>query len=319
MIPPVADMPSAKDRKRLQGCSAESLYYGLGTTPNAKDARLCAFIELDEDPGALPFGGAAMLMTIYGNGSGVARNPSMAKHFACMLDNLSPSDLDELAKHIDESTRTGKRIVDICDLREWWGGFIGYVCGAHQEAFEFARLENEERSIVSRWPTPRREAFGLLKKAADIYEQRRKLAEILEPDGERIGTQQYYEKTFRSEFVVMLKAVESPDGLAAKDLKALDRELNVIYRALMKALELVHADNPDTKMQSSSSLREAELAWLQYVDAWEHFRSETYPDLPSDRLRAQLTEQRIVALNAFRKRGNELFGAFERIDLPSDQ
>ena len=94
LTPPASDRPDAATAAALgKSCNAEALYYGIGMPADPVKARQCALIE--EDAGkASPydagrFGGTAMLMTIYANGVGAARDLDLATALACRVDGAA--------------------------------------------------------------------------------------------------------------------------------------------------------------------------------------------------------------------------------------
>lgn len=295
--PPAADMPTVNDRNRLRNCASIDLYYGLANKQaDARDARLCAYIELAQGEQSLPTQGAGMLMTIYANGSGVPRNAQLAKHFACLIE-WQRDGIERLLLNIDEHAHTGKP-VGVCDVAPFWPA--DDICSGYEEAIETQRIAGEQHAIASRWSASRRDAFALLAKAADVYAHRRESAEIFKND--RPARMDSIRNQFRRELLDAIKALDAPAGLPTRDLAALDRDLNAAYRTLTKAVERAHAENSDVyDPLTPASLRAAELAWLRYGDSWQRFRAAEYPQTSPERLRALLTEQRLAALRAVRE------------------
>ena len=94
LTPPAADRPDAATAVALTpSCNAEALYYGIGIPADPVRARECAFIEQDAGKAspydAGRFGGTAMLMTIYANGVGAARDLDLATALACQVDGAA--------------------------------------------------------------------------------------------------------------------------------------------------------------------------------------------------------------------------------------
>jgi len=292
--PPRAELPGAADRTRLKGCESVLLYYGTEVfPPNPGDARLCAYIELQADDDGPSVPPASILMALYANGDGVARNPDMARHFACMLGG-NAGDSERIAQRLDESTRAGKR-VDPCDATGAWP--TADICFGYQYGGDLARAGRDIAAIAARWPATQQKVFVPLKAAADAYERNRGHAEI--NNGDPSDTQLYFEVGFRQEFRDALKAVEGSAPLGEGDAAALDRDLNAAYRKVMKKVEQVRADNGMVFANLTvASLRDVERSWLAYVDAWEHFRMMAYPHVPAERLRSMLVRQRTAALAA---------------------
>lgn len=295
--PPPGDLPSDGDRERLHNCSALDLYYGLGDeAPDPRAARLCAYIEQQTGGGSqMPTDSDGVLMAIYANGDGVARNEALAKHFACEID-WQPEDQQRLLDNIDGSADSNHR-VGVCDVQPFWP--VNDICDAFEQSVRAKNFEREENAILSRWPAPRRDMYTALRKAARTYYWKRKPSEVFRQH--HTSNISWVENNLWAEFAEVLKVMDSPQGLPARDLASADRELNAAYRKAMKAVEAACADQPDVFAPlSPASLRQGERAWLAYADAWERFRAQAYPDVPAKRLRALLTTQRTAALKQLR-------------------
>jgi len=288
--PPKNDMPAPADRDRLRGCNSEALYYGLGMPADPKDARLCAFVEIEHGAVELPLEGSGMLMMIYANGAQVQRNLSLAKSYACTL-GWDSRDLETLMRRM-EAVRKSGGVLDACDVAP--AGTILDICSAHREAVRLARIDDEEQQIVSHWPATRRDAFARLKKAETAYESARSTTETTLRDSPALQTSRRGD--FRREFTASLKAMDAPVD-PSLDLGQLDRELNAKYRAILKILVDAQAESPDRYGSlTPDGLRSAERAWLHYADAWEEFRATAALPLSTAELRRMLTMQRVVAL-----------------------
>ena len=81
---PAADRPTPAEEKALAKCVSADLYFGFGQPADPAKARKCAYAEMDRNAKA-PIGGKAMLMMIYANGKGAARNFDAAIKLACSL------------------------------------------------------------------------------------------------------------------------------------------------------------------------------------------------------------------------------------------
>jgi len=286
---PARDLPSQADRARLHGCNAMAFYYGLDTPVNFKDARLCAFIEIEEDRAGFPMQGAGMLMVIYFNGDGVAKNRALAKQFACQLRGYENA--DRLLDALDAAATAGKRF-DACDAADDVNSFN--VCDILSEDKRRHAAKDEERKLIAGWDAARHDAFPALKKAEQAYTKARTVVDIVNP---RSYSDFQYEANFENEFVAVLKAFDGGNDLPSADLAERDRELNAVYRRMVKVLspDDVSATSPEDALPRVR-LREAERRWLDYVSACEAFRVATQSRLSADALRRLLVVQRTQAL-----------------------
>src|SRR3954465_8607162 len=87
---PAADRPTPVEEKALASCVSQDIYFGFGQPADPAKARKCAYAEMDRNAKA-PIGGKAILMMVYANGNGAARNFDAAIKLACSLGG-SPGD-----------------------------------------------------------------------------------------------------------------------------------------------------------------------------------------------------------------------------------
>ncbi|HEX3092390.1 MAG TPA: hypothetical protein VHW72_07200, partial [Candidatus Angelobacter sp.] len=101
---PVADKPAPAEEKALASCVSLDAYFGLGQPADPVKARKCAYAEIDRGAKAPLLGGKAILMMVYANGNGAARNYDAAIKLACELGGAPGDDagrvyqLDRLKK-----------------------------------------------------------------------------------------------------------------------------------------------------------------------------------------------------------------------------
>ena len=277
---PGADQPDAKARARLEGCDSESLYYGAGR--DDVDARLCAYLE--RDTGGLVFGGSAMLMMLYANGRGVARDYALARRFACEVE-AAPAELDGRLEHIAQmEAEASPAELDLCD--DITSGYMMGFC-AEREASARAR-EHEQlwARLQSSWGEADRAAWQVLRRTADDFFQARVEGEVDVSGTARgafiVGEQRQLEEDLLAS-VQAFERGELPRGDAAAS-KAADAQLNASYRAARAAAK---PENPEDTYGSlgtvmPDAIRDVERAWLKYRDAWVVFGKQRYPSVPPD-------------------------------------
>lgn len=161
--PPAADLPTAAKRQALKGCNSKALYFGIGRPADPVKARQCAAIERESgkdlgDGGIHLLDGAGMLMTVYANGRGAARNFDVAIHLACQLDD-APAAMDFRIKHLADLRRKHWTGSDFTGCDDITSGVSGGVCAEFRA--EFARQARAARiaRLGRRWTTAQRALF----------------------------------------------------------------------------------------------------------------------------------------------------------------
>jgi len=291
--PPARDLPGEADRARLGKCDTTALYFGIERAPESRDARLCAMIELENgEPTGLPLHDAGLLVSIYANGKGVARNAALAKHYACLMTQGSV-DVDPLFDRIDRAV-AGRAEYDGC--ADTAGGLAADECALVQHLVELSRAHEARRRLVQ-WAVAQGD-FTTLRSAAAAYERVRVPVEVDRLD--HLTNQTWRRAVFVEQFNAVLSALKAGAADASgADLEQRDRELNAVYqRVLREAARRAQENSLTSEILQPGQLRAVERAWLVYADACEHFRAMTKSALPARALRRLLVSQRIEALRA---------------------
>ncbi|HEX9953760.1 MAG TPA: lysozyme inhibitor LprI family protein [Allosphingosinicella sp.] len=289
--PPVADAPDASTAAALKGCDSEALYYGIGVTADPVRARQCAFLEAagrtpDQSIDS-PFGGRAMLMTIYANGRGAVRDLDVATHLACGIEG-AVAEVHGRVLHLQEmkAAGTGAEEFHFCD--DVTSGLAGGWCAGHSARIAKAAREAELAGLIAAWPERSKLALLSLRAAQSVYSD-------ASADGEVDMS-----GTLRSAFWIERQEMLDRDMLATLrlltqgqvsgsrgDYAAADKALNAAYRA--RLAEVRAAQWGTVKPEG---VRAAQRAWLRYRDAFLAFAAVQYPQMSRDGLAAMLTRQR---------------------------
>lgn len=294
---PAADQPDAAARERLAGCDSESLYYADGARPNHADARLCAYLERDKGD-ELVFGGSAVLMMIYANGQGVARNIPLAKRFACAVQG-APAELDGRLAHLDEMAKAAAKpeVFDLCD--DITSGYMMGFCASR--GADKAKVDRDQRiaAVSKSWSSADRAAFAKLRAAADAY-----FDAVVEGEVDMSGTARGAmavgaREDLENKLLESLSAFERgelPKDDAAQ-LAAADKALNASYAVAMKAAKPIEGETfSNLGSVNPEGIRSAERAWIRYRDAWVVFGAHKYPGVTPDAWRSYFTKEREAAL-----------------------
>ena len=282
-------------------CDTRALYYGDDGHGHGSDdaaARQCAYrMRATGDRAA--FDGSALLMMLYANGRGVARNIPLAKRFACEFEG-APAEVAGRLAHLDAIAEgKDKAPFDVCD--DITSGMRGGICAARDA--DFARAARSERwtALQADWTPAQRSALAALHKAADAYfDSASRNEEDMSGTARGALAVDAYERLD----IALLRAVERfetgarPDEKAA-DFPAADKALNAAYR---RTLAVLNADKDDGAFGEHGTIRpegirETERLWLRYSDAWVAFAATRYPDTAADAWRAWLSRLRAKALS----------------------
>jgi hypothetical protein len=285
---PAADRPSDEEARTLGAeCDSEALYYGIGRAADPVAARQCAFIELRRDE--LVLGGSAMLMTLYANGTGVAKNLDLGIAIACELD-AAPAERVARVDHL-LAMKAGKDggVFDTCD--DITSGYMAGHCAAHRERVEVVARDRRLEAAVAKLPIAARPAFAKLRAAADAFFDARVDHEVDLSGTARAALVIEEHARLREAFASSVQAfMAGPPtwGFGAAEYAAADRELNEAYRNAMSS-ESLGTVTPD-------GIRKTQRAWLPYRDAWAEFGRVLHPKVPAVGWKAWITKERTEML-----------------------
>ena len=291
--PPASDRPDAAAARGLAGCDSEKLYYGIGMAPDPVRARRCAFVEAGTKDGDGPFSGRAMLMTIYANGRGAARDLDVATHLACGLDG-APFESDGRVNHLAAlkgRSRAGPDF-DYCD--DISSGLAMGYCAAHQSEIDGVRREAALGRLTAGWTPAERSAFASLRKAEDTWVDAHGSNEVDLSGTARAAMEIAAEDSLRDSFLETLRTLsagKAPHFSAAQSAAA-DAALNAAYAKARKAVAADGGPGAPTR----DGIREAQRAWLRYRDAFLAFAAVKFPGVSRDSLAAWLARDRTAML-----------------------
>jgi uncharacterized protein YecT (DUF1311 family) len=292
---PSGDEPTPAQAKALAKCTSSDLYYGIGQPADPARARLCAYVEIAGGgvPNQPVFWGPAILIMVYANGSGIARNFDLALRFECEFqgDQYRIQYLEELkAKDWKGSD------FDLCGAN----GAPPYVyCSNLSARMGEVVSHGQLDTILSKWSSTDKLAFSKLRTAAEAFFAAR--AEI-ETDASGIGHNRFAYENYSELLDDLVSALarfekgEMPHFTHADFIKA-DRELNQVYTEAMK--ERRDADQqapPEAHRATADGMRKTERLWLAYLVAWLQFARQKYPAVTEDSWRTWLTQQRVEQL-----------------------
>ena len=294
--PPVAHRPPARSGLRSEDCDSGALYYGIGRPANPVGARRCAFVEAaaERNAGDWPFGGRAMLMTIYANGAGVPRDLDLAIRYACELSS-APAESHGRVMHLEEMKgQAAPGEFHYCD--DVTSGLSGGQCAAFGQQRRDVERAAELRALTAGWSAAERAALARLAGAFSAFEEALVQGEVDVSGTLRAAFVVEAEDRLRDQHLDMLRRLargRAPRFGTAR-LRTEDARLNRGYRSLMAELR---ADTDRCcGAPTADGLRTSQRAWLRYRDAFIAFAAVKFPDYPRDSLAAWLTSNRLATM-----------------------
>ena len=270
------------------GCSAVKLYYGIGAPADHVRARQCALAASGDDQ---PFReDRGVLMMVYANGQGVARDFTLARKAACEAGG-APAEVAGRLEHLAEmEAGRSKEPIDVCD--EATSGYMGGWCASVANQLKEQKRGAGFANLTSPWSAREKQAFASLERRADAFFDLRSVEEVDLSGTARAAFAIEEEARQREDFRLAVAAFEKgalPRGSDA-EFARLDARLNAVYRQL-KALP-----EPRFGTIRFEGIQRTQRAWLAYRDAWIAFGKVKYPQVAPNAWRAWFTRKRIAML-----------------------
>lgn len=290
-FPPADRPPATFDAAAYK--SSYKYYYGLGVPVNYKLARFVAFREFQREEHEEPFEGAAILMMLYANGFGVARNVDLAIRLACANVVCSPAEFEHRKEHLETlRADTTMGVFDICDdiTSGYMEGFCQSLVSERREIDRAAELE----ATTGKWSAQEKAAFKSLGEVAETYFNTAADDEVDQSGTARAAmTLQAYDG-LKDNYIEKIHSADSCSFASCShaDYKAADDSLNTVYKALMRA------DDDLWGTVNKEGIRATEQAWIDYRDAWISFMKTKCPQTPTWTLKTLLTRDRTEDLKS---------------------
>jgi hypothetical protein len=266
---PATDVPDAATRAQLSGCDSEALYYGIGVEADPVRARQCALVEREAGDEA-PFGGTSILLLVYANGRGAARNLDLATRFACELGG-APAETESRLEHLRRMRADAAETMDVCD--DATSGLSAGYCASHEERIHEVERTRRNDAALARLPPERRALVDSARAAAEAFFDAREESEV-DLSGTARAAFQIDERASLEEALVgdleLLSRAAPPEVAAGATPESADTELNRRYRRALRADPL----GTITK----DGIRDTERAWLRYRDAWSALAQAVAPE-----------------------------------------
>ena len=283
---PAGDRPTAEEAKALANCNSEDLYYGFERQPDFVAARKCAYLEMDQGKN-LPFAGKAILMMVYANGNGAARNWDVALKLACEVPG-GPGDLAgrvyELARL--KTFKTARFNFSICDHSS--DRYMYGQCAILDYRFDHLDREKTLDAMAAKFTTQQKEAFQTLRQAAAAYFKVEAGKGIDLRATHEVQEVAFLERGFISSLDQLAggKLPKFSKGDAAKSEVAMQSALD----------QAVARKRPSSSNVTAAGLKETQQAWLRYREAWMHFGKAKYPAVSQASWQGLLDDERATLL-----------------------
>ena len=257
--------PTTADRKLFSAETEDCTpyVYGPGKALDYDKGRRCCLVK----------GCNRELALIFANGWGVSRDYDAAIYFLCQEEEIAPAEQWGMLGHIQEMRKQAHpKDLDYCEWvtsghgMTWCQGLAMDNLAPHWDR----KIETVSRSL----PDAARPALKTLRKAADTF---------AEADGGLTALDNYGGTIYPSQvlagqmdqteaFLTALEkyASQRAPAATAADFERADHALNAAYQ---KQMTQVKADDKELERTTvgHDSLRDAQRAWISYLDAWKSF------------------------------------------------
>jgi len=286
---PPADKPTPAEEKSLASCVSLDAYFGFGQPTDPVKARKCAYAEIDRGAKA-PLGGKAILMMVYANGNGAARNYDAAIQLACELGGAPGDDTGRVYQldRLKKQNWTGNNF-SVCDHSS--GREMYEQCAILSERFDKIERDKKFEELIAGWKPAEKKVFRtFMEEANRFYEVQAKNGVNLE------ATFEVQEEIFfKNNLLTALQAFDRGElpKYSAEEFQKSEAEEQAAY--------LRTQNGPDTKWGTITreSVRKSQDEWLRYRNAWIAFGRQKYPSVSEQSWKAWLDQDRTVMLNRF--------------------
>lgn len=286
---PDADRPTLDEEKVLAGCVSVDAYFGLGQSEDPVKARKCAYAEIDRGARS-PLGGKAILMMLYANGKGVARNYDAALKLACSLGGAPGDDAGRVYQldRLKKANWAGDNF-NVCDHSS--GREMYEQCVTLTERLDKIERDQKFNELISSWTTPEKKAFHTFMDEAE------KFFRVQAGNGVNLeGSFEIQEEIFlRNGLLTTLEQFERGE---------LPKFSHDEFLRAEAAQQTAYLSTQNGKVArwgtlTPESVKRSQEAWLRYRTAWIKFGRQKYPNVSVESWETWLDQERIVTLQRF--------------------
>ncbi|HHW3716474.1 TPA: lysozyme inhibitor LprI family protein [Legionella pneumophila] len=208
----------------LKNCDALDLYYGFNAAPDYDKAFQCALMNKDYN----------VLVMAYANGRGVTFNPDLAMHFACMMEDAAPAEMDSRIAHLAQIKEGNKKTsFDICD--DITSGYMMGWCSSIDQRLEDVKRNKKINDLVSQWTAQEQLLYQQVRKTAEVYIRDHSMNEIDLSGTARSAFAINAQLNLNQRLFELLQKVNRCETplMTIKQYEEMDKQLNNIYKKLM--------------------------------------------------------------------------------------
>jgi len=277
-------------------CDANGLYYDKRSQAVTGPAewnkvRACALANSDD----------GVLMMLYANGYGVAKNPDLAIKYACSLEHVAKAEMEARIAHLLRSANeTSRKPFDFCD--DITSGYSGAVCASIEER-QNAKVRQARLSRFSKQLAPQvKAAFAALQEASVLFAETRS---DNESDMHGTGAAGFALQAKGKQSDLFVKDVlDAANGIrphyTVEEYESLDAKLHAAYESVLHTPS--QQEGADERVGLSTVIKagvtQTEDVWLAYRDAWVTYVAAASINWDPASVKALLTQRRIKQLLA---------------------
>ena len=284
---PTGDRPTAAEESALASCASVDAYFGFDGAVDPVKARKCAYAEIDRGARA-PIAGKAILMMVYANGRGVARNFDVALKLACSIGD-APGDAAGRVHQLDRLKKANwaGNNFSICDHSS--GRELYEQCAILQERFDKRERNSQFNELTHSWSGPQVKAFHAFRSEAERFYQ------VQASNGVNLeGTFEVQEEAFLlNGLLTTLQQFERGElpKYSAVELRKAEAEESAAYARTQTGKETRWGT------VTRQGVSRSEEAWRRYRDAWIAFGKKRYPAVTEQGWKTWLAMERTNMLN----------------------
>jgi hypothetical protein len=281
---PAPDRPSADESRSLAGCVSEDLYYGFGKTPDPVQARKCAYLEMDAGK-ATAFSGKSILMMIYANALGTARNLDLAIKLGCEIGGPDAAGRVHQLQRLKAGNWQGNSF-SICDHSS--GHYLYEQCALLDDRFDRVARHEKLDSIAAQWSAQQKQAYQSFLHTAYKFFEARAASEINLQSTFSVQEVAFHERE-------LIAALEKFEGGELPQFTAGDRKK--AEEAMQAKFAATQAKEPHKwGTVTSEGIRKTQPLWISYRDAWVALGKARWPKVSADSWKTWAAQERVVML-----------------------
>lgn len=267
----------------LKNCDSIDLYYGFNTAPDYTKAFRCALMNNDYN----------VLVMAYANGKGVPFNPDLAMHFACLMEDAAPAEMDGRIAHLAQIKKNNKKAsFDICD--DITSGYMMGWCSSLDKRFQDVKRNKKMNALVSKWTPQEQILYQQVNKTAQTYIHDHSMYEIDLSGTARTAFAVNAELSLNQRFFELLEKTNqcAIPPVTTKQYEESDHQLNNLYKKVMSDISSLQYTTI-----TKEGIKKTELAWIKYKEAWVQLGRVKCPKISAESWQFLLIQDRIKLLN----------------------